>query len=701
MSSSSSTRSVQAPRSSRNNFSQPPHFKDIPDSCPPETRPSLSSWPNSADIFNVDLSWTARSIVPIPHAIDSSLGFTTMTNLPVGVRATYNAALRGLAASQRDDNGALLEATVDGTVSGLQALFGLDYVGVRSLGVTTSFAPHLHRLAPVLAILTSIGNYLFGALYFGIGILGIVQAVRASRFYHEYKEEGGDFSSLIRCLLVSKQKIREVITHEKTTLHILGLQALKETGLSPLVLNRESPARRDQLLTRILKSHFASRPELAVLKEFYFPQVEKERAFQKLTFTESLGLLVKLEKMQATRESRAVSAIGNKCVQKIKKAALRGLKTRLKSNTPADYRVGKNHPFAPDVYGRAVRENHALLSEVESSYARYQRQNFGLVFIGVLGTIVAVLSCVLLGPTGVTALFWLNLITAASSAFLVDTSYFQDALEAPPGLHDKKVIVAYALLVSIGIALSIASLVFLGTSPFLTGFTAGLGTTMLGLYAAAYYKTHKKELRWKQDHPTLEDLSQRLDILKDNEMLSTSALNCFKKLPKALRKTLTDQAALGDFHQERYRQWNADGLFSSHFLQCYFTQSEPLGDIEVEQLYRAVKKTAKFCWGQWWYSNKNSHFEKQALLLEQLLESIAFDLALREEQAQTHEKSRKDNLEELARTSLQNAHRYLYEIQDLDVQFKLHENIFRIFKREESAFALRAAVINLFSADIT
>ena len=189
-----------------------------------------------------------------------------------------------------------------------------------------------------------------------------------------------------------------------------------------------------------------------------------------------------------------------------------------------------------------------------------------------------------------------------------------------------------------------------------------------------------KKKKWNEAHPSLDVLQQRLSARKKDASIDAELRAQFKKLPKHLRVQITDAAAKQKSHRydllDHNEVYDQTGKYRARIerlgkkcLESYLKNAK-LTDSETALLRRAVKKTAKFFWMQWWYSNKHEYFRKQALKLEELLAGI------------------KDG----DKTKAASAYGHIIQSCDISLQCKLYDNIQRIFKREASVGALSRAI---------
>jgi hypothetical protein len=645
-----------------------PHFKKISFSTIPLKKLYFTDASQDTEGLVGDVMWASRIIISqlpgsqLPSGIiaDQLIGETTMTNFPRGLIKSAKAVDRLKTAHEIEDTEGTCEAGIDLATGGLQTAYGLDYIGIRNLTVHSAYLPSstaAQAVSAVLNILTTIGNILFPISCAFTGAWGAFQAWRADKFYEEYKKNGKTFEFLAGSIFASPEKVAEMIEKEEESLQTEGETALKKAfGNQPIPEDAYWSAtseEKHQWLNALCAAHFQKYPELPALKELYFSKLSRE-TFNALELPTAVGLLLALRKLQQKNEARIERFLGQDCLTRIKKAAERGLTERAESKIPA-------------VKKQALAERTELLEKVDSSYAETQTEYKTAKWLGIAGAALGI-AAFFLGPYGLLALS----LVFAIVCIVTDVHLLKGAFDNQPGSADKLFIAICAICSLLSIVGAIAAFVFIPGAPLvLLLLSLAAGGIGLCIYGYGYYKATQQEKKWKEEHPTLEDLADHLQRLRiagrGRHKLDKKTLALFKKLPRAVRKALTADAAAQPFDTDSYRKWDSQSRFGQICLERYLKNQE-----ECEQLRRSVKKTAKFFWNQWWYSNKQAFFQKQALLFEDLLEALKTNDLLRTQKAY-------QKIEE----------------SDSDIQDKLYENIRNVFKREESIHSLQEAITHI------
>jgi|GEM_PF-5858411 len=657
-----------------------PYFKKIPSSTVPLNKLYFTDASQATEGLVGDIMWTSRTIISqmpgsqLPSGIiaDQLIGETTMTNFPRGLIKSAKAVDRLKTAHAIEDTQGTVEAGIDLATGGLQAVYGLDYIGVRNLTVHSAYLPTsaaATAISAVLAILTTIGNILFPISCACVGVWGAFQSWRADKFYEEYKKNGKTFEFLESSLFVSPEKIAEMVEKEEESLQTEGETALEKAFRGKTLPDEGSygsafPEEKHTLLNAILLGYFQKYPELLALKELYFSKLSRE-TFNALELPTAIGLLLALRKIQKKNEARIERTFSQDCLTRIKKAAERGLTERAKSSIPT-------------VKKQALAERAELLKKVDSSYAEKQLEFKTAKWLGIAGAALGVAAFFLTGPYGLLALT----IVFAIVCIVTDEDLLKGAFDNQPGSGDKLFIAICAACNLLGIVGSIAAFVLIPGAPLgLLLLSLVAGVIGLCIYGYGYHKATEQEKKWKKEHPTLENLADRLERLRIAGIgwhkLDKKTLTLFKKLPKSVRKAITADAAAHPFDTVSYRKWDSHSRFGQICLERYLKNQIEFDEVTVEQLRRSVKKTAKFFWNQCWYSNKQAFFLEHALLFEELLEAFKANDLLRAQKAY-----------------------HKIEESDSDVQDKLYENIRNVFKREESNHALQEAVTHIHDRNI-
>ncbi len=368
--------------------------------------------------------------------------------------------------------------------------------------------PASRTLTGAAAVFSSIGNIIFlpfNALTVGWGAF---QSHRAHQFYKEYERQGKTFQALTRSVYVSPDKITQMILDDRVGLRIEGETALKKTGVDPLLRSRYASldgSRKAALLNTVLSGLFSKEyPELLAMKEFYFPQLD-QKTVNSLDLPTVIGLLINVRKLQLKNEGILSQALGSDCLDKIKRAATRGLEARMASSHP-------------DVKEAALAERATLLAEVDTNYVHNQKLYKTLAILGAIGLVLGIAAFLATGHIGLIVMAVLCFAYALSWVIFDVYSQSPTAFTGKPGRYDKLFLGLRIAVTILGIVLAIGAIsVLTGGVPLILGlaFSLALGAVMLGIYIHTLYKLKKQQRKWKEDHPEVQTLSQRLVRLKN------------------------------------------------------------------------------------------------------------------------------------------------------------------------------------------
>lgn len=665
------------PGASRKKFVQNTHnqlvIKQIPSTPALNKPPILSSAALAPESAIMDWSWFVRTAAIEPcfltssgMVVDNALGFTTISNLPQGIVGVINAKEEYDQAIARHDIVTADVATLKMGGNFLQALFGAIYIGLRT-GSIASVWNKTQTLAHYLKAFGLLGEIVLVLAQIPVGIVGLIQWSRAHRFYKEFEAHGKTFQHVIGTIFVSPDAIAQTILDQTSSLRLTGRIALEKACLNAeaaesaeTLYNHLPKEERMKILDAMLVTLFADHPQLPILKEFYFSKLDKE-VVHNLELSTVIGLLLHIEHLQKINEVRFESIFGSACLEKVKKAAMRGLEARCADSTPENVR------------NNARLERAQLLDEVDSKYAETQKSNMRSIALAVVVIAIGVFTLagfLASGPIGPSVLLGLWILYELTCLYL-DIKQLDNAFDGRPGRYDKSFIKTRAFWIAVGLSISIAACIVLSGGTALLAASIILGVSMLIAYYVAHRRLDAQEKQWKEDHPSLDNLKQRLSLMDQESPIDAHLRAQFKKLSKRERILITDAAA--QLPSYRYMGWDLARHFGDNFqfgrscLEAYLN-GEPFAESEIDYLRRAVKKTAKFFWTQWWYSNQQEYFKEQALKLEELLANI-----------QTASQAKC-------------AYKKIELCSDMTLQNTLYANIQRVFKREESVGSLYRAV---------
>ncbi len=611
--------------------------------------------------------WTGRTVASIPtpqgpvDTISSAIyGIHSGQHVPSGGFGLYHKCREMDAAWKRNDKKGMIGAGLGITAYSSQTAIGVSMTGLRGVTIASMASPTTTGLVTALTLLAKTVNILFCIVYGLFGICFLYENHRARAFYRSHVENG-TFQSLQKAVFVPLGTIVQLIDKEKENLRVKGEAALKKAACV---------SRSSEDLDSVLRNEYFQKkyPELAVLKEQYLSKLD-ESLLADWDLPAVLGLLLKLREMQLTNEAAVEQAVGSGCLEKIKKAAARGLEARLQSSVPA-------------VQKRAREEESKLFTEIKTHFAENIKLRRLIAIMGVAGAIIGGL-VFLTGPQAI--VFVVLGLTLALALYCNYVNYCvqKGAFNGQPGSWDKKLIQFLVLFLVASIAASIAICVLFHGSWLALAVLLAFSLIALYIYWNAYNRAAVQEQKWREEHPTIQDFAKHLEKrVHQTERVDKETLSLFKKLPKDTRVKITNASV--DQDSDRYADFENHDQLGKEFLHYYFRIAKKhlkLEPIEVQQLSRAAKKTAKLLWIQSWYANENAFIgkhsvaelmEKQALHLEALREGIL----------------NKDY--RLAKRA--------YDRIDKRVRDILHKNIGKVLKREESFASLSRAVQTVMHA---
>ena len=304
-----------------------------------------------------------------------------------------------------------------------------------------------------------------------------------------------------------------------------------------------------------------------------------------------------LKQQVDSEKARFSAATSGDCVTKVQKAFERGLEVRLNA---------EDQP----VKESAVKELHQLRGKVVQENTKAKWIYGALVAIAVIGIGVSVVSFFPILPVLAAHILLGFTVVLACSMGLFDAYYLNQGYEnGPPGRYDK------LYLIAIGVIL-------LGAMGLSVGLTLGFGLPLIQLYFAgaiaaggvsmagfSFAQICKKEKLWKENHPEVQDL-----VLTEGPV-DAKMMEVFKKLPKETRQEVRSKYSEQSlpFRTEHYLQLDANHDFGGNYLE----QADPQDAL----LQRALKKSAKFFWKEWFISKAEAD-KSHALIVEKLLEKI-------------------------------------------------------------------------------
>jgi hypothetical protein len=620
-----------------------PNTKKIPSALTPASvQPYFTSASTGAVGIASDTAWATRTAIELLPGIDKpsgvisdqAVGALTMMNSVSGAINLYKSTQALKEAHAIDDADGATAAGINMAASTAQSGFGTATIGSRSTSIAAALAPSKTGLATAATIFGFIANIFVVLLFAFIGGWGAFQSRRAKKFY-EKAVQNKSFEVLVASLYVPHKDVKQMIREDSIALRSSGLKALRKvlgnntTERRCIPYCHASSKKKNALLEKVLRESFLKEyPELLEIKEFYLSKLD-EKTFTQMDLPVAIGLLLKLRKLQLKNQAVAARALGSEQLQKIQRAAQRGLEARLASTGA--------------VAETAHREWEDLKASIDASYAKTQFEYKSTALLGLLGTVVGILTFVLTGPYGAAILIALTLVWAL--ACTIHDAYTHE-VTGQPGRFDKLYLKVGIALIALSIAASVGSFLAFGGSLPIMVLSVALALVLLGILAHHLLQLQAYEKRWNATHTGVGDLVKHLK----RGAFDAKARRLFKQLPKDLRIAITDEAA----RAKRRRELTYNTMNS----------------IDKEKFHRAVKNSAVFFWKQWWYSNKNDYFKKQALLLEELALSIQYDR------------------NEDAMRPVKHAFKQIRDRDTLDVLF---EQAHRIFAREASAASLYKA----------
>ena len=410
------------------------------------------------------------------------------------------------------------------------------------------------------------------------------------------------------------------------------------------------PAEKNELFEKILTEVF---PELLELKHHYFPHL-----LQGKDIVTQLGLLLSLQKMQLKNISQLTRVIGDDSIAKIQQAAKRGLQVRMESPEGA-------------------LEAASLIKEVTEAQAKTAEVFKVLTWLGAFGTVftlpgvlvslgtliggLAFLTFLASNPIGWTVLSLFLVVSLCS--FYLDLPGLQGSLKREPGTHDKAILWTSLGIVLLGLGAIIATASLLPFSPYILALSLIISVGMALYFAHSIHTQTYLEKKWKLAHPhTVQEFNEAVQV--------NGPVQAFKGLPKAVRQAATKKLHWIPFATPKYQRMDDYfGKFGHICIRDYLNGTQ-LEDIEVTRIERAIKKTSKFFWTQWWHAidHEKGRYKQDALAADQLLKLVKNKQI---DKAKEH---------------------YLSGAFSQEAIYKMQYHIWSIFKREESSTDLTKVV---------
>ncbi|MBS0604303.1 MAG: hypothetical protein JSS60_04605 [Verrucomicrobia bacterium] len=616
--------------------------------------PFLTSGATSTEDNIANISYFIRTLMP-EAASTQAIGVTTGENVFQGFWAAYKAAKRFNKSEHIGDTQGMIEGGMDAARGVSQSLGGAAYLGYRG----TMIAADIHNVNTTINATTTlgkaayglgmVGNVLFTLFYIFIAAWsahGLWQDVNFSNAMKANERGDADmFKFLMGKVIASPKKKLEklnahwnTLTQAKKEMQIKSFkEGLQKSALEGLTkhfirfqeqmlkagqLNGKKPlskAEVKELLTELFSAKDAAmRKGPAYTNYLKSLELEKEDVGHlDFSMLELIGFSLEEAKRQSKKEAKFSRATDDASVEAVKKAASRGLGPRLESGDAL-------------VQGTARKELAELKGKVTSENTKAKIIHTALLIVGVLGIVASILGFFVLPPAGMIALTVITLLLCGGMMATDGYSMFTGLNNGPPGKHDKKylLIIGGVFIAAMAVSIAVTLAFGLPIMPLiLAGVICGLGLMLLGF---SYYKLIQKEKKWIEHHPEFETFARFLDSqqgVQDAE-LDEKVVSLFKKLSKSDRRAVRDKffemSKQGEFRfkTERNKWLDATCDFGSTYLFTQITPEAMNNEKEHQLLLRAIKKTTKLNWKQW-YTSKSEENKQIALQLQGLYERVA------------------------------------------------------------------------------
>jgi hypothetical protein len=569
--------------------------------------------------------WTAAPMWTGP-CVNDVMGITTGLNAFWGANAVLGAQRAYFAADALNDRTGRADALRDLSTGIFQTLGGAAYLVLRPLTVAAQV------LGATWAVVTNVGivgTILWGFFYLSFMVWGGYRLHDLRQFEAELKAKGSDPAACAKLLfdhleVNAKAKFQKMLNAPDSSEALrqnpegikgffqnlyttMGgkvggpkgrkdyLNALEKDGLSLLV---DQFLELQEKMTKEggLSGNSLSKAEVANVFKKLFEKVDPQSAdFKKLceqilkplgidvadaealqlSALQVFGFSAALQRSQKKRDAIYGRIMGGDAVSEVHKAFKKGLDIRLNPNFSA-------------IKPEALTEARSLIGRVETGLSERKWYYIAAVVSGALGVIISVATAgmFVLNPAALITLSVLTVITILVM-FHVDYSSWQAGMQSGPiGKFDKGVALAMAAIMTIAtltvIGLTIAyGLPFIGVTALTAGLLIGIPSIAFALYC--YYKLEQKDKKWKEDHPTLENVEQALSELStQRKQVPEWIMEMVKKLDK---KEL--HALQSEFYTRHVESVPPVALEAA--LKTAKTNREP-------DLLRACVKTSKIYW---------------------------------------------------------------------------------------------------------
>lgn len=454
--------------------------------------------------------------------------------------------------------------------------FTFTGLGVFGLGVCTSIAQQIENSAALSTankIFSLTSSCIFGAVYGTEAIRYAYQLAKSQNFSDLLKKE--DDQALQHLIQELCQPISSNLDQLKSSWSRLDPQ-----------LQESKKQKFKQKLQETARERFCLDQNEEIVKHLQEPLdgMEsllglKDQEYWQLNPLEAIGLIVTQQKIKQRNWTQLKGLTNPEVAKAVDRAYRRGLLERVNSSNPAVKEVAKD-------------QVKSLIGRVRVASSQTRKIHTALLVINLLGAIISIVGVLTL-PLGIgIAITAISCLITASSVGLSMYLSKEALLESPPSKHYKTLIIIYAVILGLSLAIFTGITLGFGLSLVQLGVALGLGGLLGGGYLGYhYYLLSKKDQLWKESHPSVEIFQKMINEKKlAGKGWDKEVHNVFKKLPKDLRQKIRQKYEV-DSRFDQYTLTNEISAFkktSKHFWQRWQIsglEEDRIVALEVQAVY--------------------------------------------------------------------------------------------------------------------